>query len=68
MTERPNIFVDAENVGQLFDALWFSATLAAEARVKHKASGAVADPDAFFRKAREIAVADAHRRYQELTS
>ena len=63
MTDRANIFADAENVGQLFDALWYNATEVVKANV---------DPEVTFteylRRAREIAIGDAYKRFNELTA
>lgn len=57
-----NIFADCKNVGQLFDALWYNATKVVLASVP---------PEVTFteyrQRARELAIGDAHKRYQELT-
>lgn len=63
MTDRVNIFADVETVGQLYDALWYNAT-----RVVKADPGPEVTFTEYVRRAREIAVADAHRRYLELTS
>lgn len=55
----PNIFANAENVGQLFDALWYHATGCVEV-VEDGGTG-------HSQKDRERAIAHAHRRYKELT-
>lgn len=62
MTDQPNIFTEAETVGQLFDALWHNATQVVQANVSPEVSFTE-----YLRKARELAIADAHKRYQELT-
>ena len=70
MTDRANIFADKETVGALFDALWYNATEAADARTKYRMAGGAPedmDPEGFFRQAREMAIGDAHKRYLELT-
>lgn len=67
MSDRPNLFAEAENVGQLFDALWFNATEAADKLTKDTMMGdGENDPQATFRRAREMAIADAFARYDEL--
>lgn len=61
MSEPKNIFADAETVGQLFDALWYHATETVKANV---------DPETpfteYLQRARELAIGDAHKRFQEL--
>lgn len=62
-----NLFANAENIGQLFDALWYHATETADEHVKIQMMGdGDVDPEDFFRKAREHAVGDAHKRFNEL--
>lgn len=59
-----NIFADATNVGQLFDALWYNAASVVENGKKQEAQ----DHPRYLQRAREIAIGDAHKRYEELTS
>ena len=62
MTDRTNLFAEVTTVGALFDALWYNATQVVTANV---------DPETpyteYLRRAREIAIGDAHKRCLELT-
>lgn len=62
MSDRPNIFAEVETVGALFDALWYNATEVVRANVPPELPFTE-----YLRRSREIAIGDAHKRYQELT-
>lgn len=64
-----NMFAESATVGQLFDALWYHATSTADERTKHTMMGdGENDPEVTFRKAREVAIGQAHQRYEEITN
>lgn len=54
-----NLFASAENVGQLFDALWYHATQAVEVGAHGKLEHS--------QHARAHAISAAHKRFLELT-
>ena len=58
--ERSNLFAKATTVTQLFDALWYHATQC----VTFNDLG----QRLHSRRDREIAIADAHKRYAEISS
>ncbi|ACU41742.1 hypothetical protein SEA_IOTA_254 [Mycobacterium phage Iota] len=62
MSDDSNVFAGAETVGQLFDAVWCAGLATAQANAQTEASW----PE-YARRARQIAVADAHKRYEEIT-
>ncbi|QAY08271.1 hypothetical protein SEA_KAMRYN_256 [Mycobacterium phage Kamryn] len=62
MSDDSNVFAGAETVGQLFDAVWCAGLATAQANAEAEASW----PE-YARRARQIAVADAHKRYEEIT-
>lgn len=66
MTDRPNIFADAENVGQLFDALWYHAVSATLVEGLTAAKEDRSWDNTNVQREREIAIADAHKRFNEL--
>ncbi|AON96997.1 hypothetical protein BI081_gp110 [Mycobacterium phage Tonenili] len=61
MSDDSNIFAGAETVGQLFDALWYAGMSTARANLPSDTTWTE-----WSRRSREIAVADAHKRYEEL--
>jgi len=66
VTDQSNIFADAINVGQLFDALWYHAVSATLAEGLMAAKEDRPWDNTLVQRAREIAIGDAHKRFNEL--
>ncbi len=63
-----NQFAKSENVGQLFDALWYNAvsTTLAEGALAVTEDRPFSESN--VQRAREQAIGQAHKRYEELTN
>ena len=59
MTDQPNMFAEAENISQLFDALWYHATSCVQVAEDGGTGHSQRD--------RERAILDAHIRFGELS-